>query len=382
MTTSRRQSAAPRGAAPGNVSRRDAFTLVEVLVALGILAILLVIIVVPLRLGFDTFHIGNARANTQSALQSTLTSMEIDLRQAVYIFPNGVVGGVTDKEPYNGLPPYFRSLSLDPATLQGACSGAGNVQNFANPARIDMVLVRRDASGDVLTPLKPSYDIVSYYARRLNPAAPYDPLDNPIVMFRAEYPAFGIYQDNTASPPVNEVRAFPAPESGAPTGAVNAEIDFKRFGATTVSAQCTANSAQTNRNALWLTHNVYGEAQGLEQLTQIPAPNAVPTNFGTTDTSLYSHTLVTPRGLALEASRAYRALDASFNATAAPNEAPFVPDTSFVETDADGDGKIDRVTISLGLASFDVGAQGNLQNGQPKGTRLRATRTVDLPNIQ
>lgn len=361
--------------------RRNAFTLVEVLVALAILVILLVIIAVPLRLGFDTFHVGSARANTQSALQSTLTNMETDLRQAVYVFPNGIVRNVTNKAPYRnantdppeGLPPYFRSLSLTPP-LQYACSGTGNVQNWSNPARIDMVLVRRDTQGNVLTPLKPSYDIVTYYARRQNFAAAYDPIDNPIVLYRAEYPAYGIYQNTTTTPAVSEARPFPAPETGAPANALNAEVDFKRFQAATPSSQCTTDATQTNRNALWLTHNVYGEAN-LEPLTNV---QTLPANFGTTDPSLYSHALAIPRGLALEASRAYRGLE-TFNAA---TEAPFVPDTSFTELDTNSDGKIDRVTISLGLASFDVGAQGNLQNNQPTGTRLRATRTIDLPNIQ
>ena len=359
--------------------RRDAFTLVEVLVALGIMAILLIIIVIPIRLGLDIFNIGKSRSDTQSALQSTLASLENDLRQAVYVFPNAPTPGVTGNAPYNGLAPYYRSLNL--TTLQGACAGAANVQNWANRARIDMVQVRREGNGDVITPTKPSYTIVSYYARRQDFDQPYDPLDNPIVMYRAEYPAYGIYEDNTASPPVGpEVRRFPASETGAPAGAVNAKIDFRRFDAANPTpalpdtTECTTDATVANRNALWLTHNVYGEAN-LQPLTDVP----MPTNFAAnTDDALYSHTLATPRGLALEASRAYRGLDTFVVA----DEAPFVPDTSFVEADTNGDGKIDQVTISLALASFDVGAQGNLQNNQPKGTRLRATRTVALPNIQ
>lgn len=367
-----------------NTRRRDAFTLVEVLVALGILAILLVIIVVPLRLGFDTFHIGKARADTQSALQSTMTSIETDLRKAVYVFPNGKLKDVTDKEPYldtggaNPVPlaPYFRSLI--PTPLQGACDGSGNVQNWSNPARIDMVQVRYDASGDVLTPRKPSYTIVSYSARRQDVNQEYDPLDNPIVLYRDEYPAYGIYDDGTNP---QEVRRFPATGADAEpvAGAVNAQIDFDRFspgGAESLTA-CMATPDVVNRNARWLTHNVYGEAN-LEPLTKVTTP----ATFSATSSALYSHTLATPRGLALEASRAFRVTDpAPVPAVDYTTEAPYVPDTSFTCADTNNDGKIDRVTVSLGLASFDVGAQGDLKNNQPTGTRLRATRSIDLPNI-
>ena len=354
--------------------RRNAFTLVEVLVALGILAILLVIIVVPLRLGFDTFHVGKARADTQSALQSTVTSMENDLRQAIYVFPNGKVPGVTDKAPYNAQLPYFRSTDpTDTGTpTTGAC--ATTEVPFENRSRIDMIQVRRNDQGDVETPLAPAYTVVTYYARRLDMTKDYDPIDNPLVMFRAEYPAYGL------------VGTDPQPlKVASPTNALNAQIDFDR----NKTAACTASAPIANRNAQWLSHNVYGEAN-LEPLTHLGNPidpdaaEFDPATGFTTDDSLYSHTLATPRGLALEASRAYRSLPSPTPVLDTTNEAPLVPDTSFTETDTNGDGKIDRVTISLGLASFDVGAQGqfNTTTNQPRGTRLPATRTIDLPNIQ
>lgn len=374
-----------------NLRRHNAFTLVEVLVALGIMAILLVIIVVPLRLGFDTFHIGKARADTQSALQTTMTGFETDLRDAIYVFPNGIVPGVSDKQPYaivvdnspnpptiTPLQPYFRSLTVTP--VQQVCSGDTNVQNWSNPARIDMVQVRRDDEGNVITPTKPSYTIVTYYARRQDMTQDYDPIDNPVVMFRAEYPAYGIYQPpptTTATSP--EVRAFPATETTAPANSLNADITFNRNRA---ALNCTGNAAVLNRNALWLSHDAYGEADKLELLTRPTiAGSAYDNDENEVVEALYSHTLATPRGLALEASRAYRLFDPN-PAIDYTTEAPLVPDTSFTPKDTNGDGKIDSVTISLGLASFDVGAQGNLKNNQPTGTRLRATRTIDLPNIQ
>ena len=385
---------------------RHAFTLVEVLVALGILAILLVIIVLPLRLGFDSFNQGNARSLTQSALQATMTDMEKDLRQAVYVFPNARVPGITNQAPYTDAPlappsggstahdarlPYY--LSTDPAATGEpdgiACESTS--KNWSNPARIDMIQVRRDASGDVITPLAPSYNIVTYYARRQQLDKPYDPIDNPVVMYRAEYPAFGLVtpQGTTAQ------NATPRPlQVASPAGAFNAPIDFKRIakGTAPAASECDpTNAPATNRSSLWLSHNVYGEADllPLTNLGNGTDPDAAtfdPANGYDTQGSTFSHQLAIPRGLALEASNAYRIDRGTFApvAPAAANQpdAPLVPDTAFTTTDTNGDGKIDQVTISLRLASFDVGAQGELKNNQPIGAVLPGQRTVNLPNIK
>ncbi len=359
-------------------SARRAFTVLEVMVALGILAILLVIIVLPLRLAFDTLNVGNARALTQSSLDSTVTQIANDLRQAVYVFPNARVPGITNKAPYNDVPPYY--LSTD--ATDTAEPGKGTVTNpsgvtcnttakhWSNPSRLDMIQVRRDASGNIISPLAPSYNIVTYYARRQELTKPYDPVDNPIVMYRAEYPAFGLVGTGRTPMPL---------EVQTPAGALNARIDFPRVDA--ASTICAgANAPVVNRTGYWLSHNVYGEAN----LLPLTNPASL-SNFADLS-STYSHTLAIPRGLALQATNGYRVSNGKFSpvAPAADNEpeAPLVPDTAFTPTDTNGDGKIDRVTISLRLASFQVGAQGELKNNQPVGTVLPATRSVDLPNIQ
>lgn len=369
-----------RNFSPRRIRRsRHAFTLIEVLVALGILAILLVIIVLPLRLAFDTFNKGNAQTLTQSAVQATLTDMENDIRQAVYVFPNARVAGVTTRAPYNDQSPYFRSINSadvgDPTALapavSKACASVGatpTTQHWSNPARLDMIQVRRDKEGNVLTPLAPSYTVVSYYARRQQMDKPYDPVDNSIVMYRAEYPAFALKSADEPAPlTVTDV-----------ANAFNAQIDLKRD----LNATDCANADQVNRSALWLTNNVFGEAN-LLPLTK-PKVDTATYPAAINDDSLYSHKLAIPRGLALEASRAFRATTPLPTDFAPATEAPLVPDTSFTTTDVNGDGKIDRVTISLGLASFEVGAQGQLDpvTFQPKGTVLRNTRTVDLPNVK
>ncbi len=363
---------------------RHAFTLVEVLVALGILAILLVIIVLPLRLGFDSFNKGNAQTLTQSALQATMTDMEKDFRQAVYVIPNARVQNVTSEEPYkttnnlSGLPYYLSTDATDtgepgkgtPGNPNGiACSA--NSKSWSNPSTVSMIQVRRDATGNVLTPLAPSYNIVTYYPRRQQLGKPYDPVDNPIVMYRAEYPAFGILTASGSPDPL---------KVQSPAGAFNAKADFRRI--TSADAVCTSDAAIANRSSLWLSHNFYGEADllPLTEVGKTGVPNTFqPTTNYTIASASYSHTLAIPRGLALEASNGYRALGPAADAGGA-----LVPDTSFTTTDTNKDGKIDRVTISLGLASFEVGAQGQLDpvTQQPKGTVLRGTRTIDLPNIQ
>ena len=387
------------------------------MVALGILAILLVIIVLPLRLGFDSFNSGNARSITQSSLDSTMSQFETDLRQAVYVFPNTRVPGITDQFPYTDDPagtnnsphdarlPYYLSTNPDDTKEPGMGTpgnpkgiACGNSKSWANPSRIDMIQVRRDGAGNVISPLTPSYNIVTYYARRQQLDKPYDPVDNPVVMYRAEYPAFGLVK--VANVPNGTVTVTPAALAvSSPVGAFNARIDVLRIkrvtnpmGASlpTVAAECVVGDSATNRNSLWLSHNVYGEAD-LLPLTEVGKTNSPPefTPAAGYDVlgSTYSHTLAIPRGLALEVSNGYRIAKNKFAPVAPANDsepdAPLVPDTSFTTTDSNNDGKIDRVTISLGLASFQVGAQGELKdNQQPVGTRLRATRTVDLPNIR
>ncbi len=368
-----------------------AFTIIEMMVALGILAILLVIIVLPLRLGFDSFNAGNARSLTQSSLDSTMTQFEMDFRNAVYIIPNAPVAGVTNKEPYttannpSGFPYY---LSTDNTDIKEPGKGAAGVPNgiacstssehWANTSTISMIQVRRDDSGNVLTPLAPSYNIVTYYARRAQLDKDYDPIDNPVVMYRAEYPAFAPKGTDPDSPPAPLFVQ-------SPTGAYNAKVDFKRI--TSGDSACTTDAALVNRSALWLSHNYLGEAD-LLPLTRIgkagtPVEFTPATGYSLKD-STYSHTLAIPRGLALAVSNGFRAVPNYVPVAPETRDAKasLVPDTTFICADSNGDGKIDRITISLALASFSVGAQGELKNNQPVGTVLRATRTVNLPNIQ
>lgn len=320
--------------------RKSAFSLIEIMIALTIMSVLLSVILIPLRLGFDSLHVGQARSNNQTAVQSTLADMESDLRKAAYVFPNSELPGVTDQAPYTqtpgtSFPPYTRSTKqgdITEPTSQGCNLGASTAERWSNPSRIDFIPAKRDASGNVELPVTPGDTIVTYYSHRLKPTEAYDPIDNPLVLYRAEFKYTGL-----------------TPTSN------NIDITATRF----ATSGCTAGNFQ------WLAHNVYGEA-------------------GINRPSDAQETLVTPRGLSLTASRAFRIGNGFTNAATVPvtTEAPLKPDTSFTCLDTDGDGKIDRVDISMAISNYDTSSNGSLRNGQPSGQTLRAERTVVLPNIQ
>jgi len=361
------------------ISRANAFTLVEMLVAIAVLSILLAVVFVPLRLAINSLHIGQAQTTTQNAAQATLDNMERDFRRAVYVFPNTALANVTDRTPYtsnnNGLP-YVRSQdpndiftsATNPAQnvpQKGFCElGASNGSiSWGNTARVDMILAKKiqpypsplpsptptpnPSAGQTAFPLQPGYTIVTYYARRQNVTLPYDPVDNPLVLYRAEFPYRGTL----------------------PTGSTTPNVASTRYDA----CSSTGNS---NAATIWMAHNVYGEAN-LEPLC-VDATDSANTIGG-------SHTAAIPRGVGLVASQAYR-LNSNLNPTPTPPtaaDAPLVPDTSFQLSDTNGDGKINQVTVSLALETFDTnqGASVN-SNGQPKGQIVRARRVFDLPNVR
>lgn len=288
-------------------STRSAFTLVEILVALGVMMLLLVIVLVPVNMGLDLFHIGKARSEVTQANQLVLNQLASELRQAVYVFPNEEMPGITNKagSPYlgNGSEPYYDT---------------GTTAAVSNIARIDFLLPVTAANGSITTPLKSTNYIVTYYARRLNPVNPYDPFANPIILWRAQYP---YRNDNPTS-----------------TNTANL-VDF--------STQYAASPP-----APWL-RQVDGEPN-LETQSNIDNAAVVAA----------SHIALMPSNMALVAA----------NATATTPW--YQPDSSFTCDDANGDGKIDRVSMSLLMAKYDsIGADSRNQ-------QIRLTRTVDLPNIK
>ena len=349
-----------------NFQRRSGFTLIEMTVAVAILLTILTIVLVPLRLGLDSFALGRARTETQGAIGATIADIERDLRRAVKVFPNSELAGVIERGPYfrSNVPPATALDSASPADPSyefdeaAACNSAGSAkkpdsERISNPSRIDMILAARDGSGNLESPVKAGDTLVSYYSRRLDMDKAYDPIDNPVVLFRAEMP----FRYNNANVTVD--------------GNANLRLDNSRFPAD--DAACSAN---LNRETLWMAHNYYGEAN-LENIARPPASSTVlPVGVDTG-----SHSLAIPRGLGLVVTNAGCSEDpCQPGLTGQPLS--LIPESTFSTFDTNSDGKIDRVNISLSLTTFDAVSNNRLRNNQPVGQQLRASRSVDLPNIR
>jgi len=355
-------SRARRGYLRYNHQRRAhaGFTLIEIMVALAIFMLMMTIILVPINLSIDLLHIGRARSEVQQASQMTVNQIERELRQAVYVFPNSHVPGVTDRYPYKSgatsEAPYYDMdgiTVIDKAFIndsnQGVCSTG--INRRSNRARIDFLIPRR-VNGVLQTPLQPDYYLITYYARRLKVDQVYDPFNNPIVLFRAQVPFRQV--DNISN--------YMAPDIAS---ALNLNVSPTRYPLTNAPTLCNATNARnTNRGAMWLLHSERSE------------PNLEPlTTTGPADAEIGSHTLVTPRGMGLIAPHALN------DRSPSPTPPDYTPTSSFVCEDSNGDGKIDRVQISLELGQYDTGG-GDVRNGQPADQRVRFPKVVDLPNVR
>lgn len=311
--------------------RRAGFTLIEVMVALGLMLMLLAIIFVPLNQAFNFFRIGQARTALQQAARLTASNIEEDLRHAIHIYPNAVTPGITDAEPYrnsnNNNAPYIRNAG---------CSDTGNGQRVGNTSRIDILLPELAANGEPVNPVTPGYVIVTYYARRLDNSKPYDAVDNPIVMFRAQMP-------------YREIVDTPFYASGN-SGPLNVDTTNDRY----KSGECT------DRGSRWLMQSAEDEPN-LELMSSRDTPNSVEA----------SHTLVTPRGMGLPAPRA----------TASGSNRSYQPNSSFLCEDANSDGKIDRVTINMALEQYESSNSGTAPKSGSGGHRIVVPLVVDLPNV-
>lgn len=335
--------------------RRSAFTLVEMLVAIGILGILLVIILVPVRLAVDSLSIGKSRANLQQSAQAAMQQIETDIRRAIHVFPNAPTRGITDRAPYSFdgtlQPPYIRSI-IQPASgadqtqsTNGVCSPATAVERWSNPTRLDLLLPKRNDDGSLKIPVAPSDTIITYYARRQKQstnAPTYDILDNPVMLFRAQFP----FRNGDGS-------RFPT----ATTTERNADVTNNRY-----SDSCSA-VAFRNKETRWLSHNFFGEAN-LE-------PLAVDAEIGAF-LVLGTHNAVIPSGTGLVTPQA-----SNFPTV----KESLVPSTTFACQDTNNDGKIDRVTVNLAVEEYDSG-NADVRSGKPNSQVFRLKRIIDLPNVR
>jgi hypothetical protein len=338
--------------------------------------LLLGVILVPLRLGFETYHIGKARSEVQQEAQLTMQQIALDLRRAKFVFPNSLVPNVSNNQDttspcssaryrdiggWNYLPyskantaPASQTAS-DPA-ISGANFGGSNA--WSNPARIDMLLTRRNDTNGLSSDVGEDY-VVTYYSRRLRLDRAYDIVDNPVVLYRAQYP----YRYYSTGPP-RGFQPFVPPSSAAP----NAELDWTQY-----PDLGTSPGAGTERKFQWIKHNFYGEAN-LEPLCQdAPPPPPAPPVAGAVPVA-GAHTLATPLGMSLVAPR-----DANISSTTPAEQAEaLVPELSFVQ-EATAGSRINRVTVNMTLALYDQAGAGSV-NGQGKAQRVHVSQTFDLPS--
>ena len=333
---------------------RAAFTLIEVMVALAIFSVLLVIIFIPLTQGVRFTQIGTTRADMQQVAQTTMNRITREIRTAAVVFPNERMAGVTTNNGYgNNVAntatekigyPYYQGTANVCTTVGRA--GAAALPPVENTSRLDFIPAARGANGG-----KADY-ITTLYAARSNPdpAVNYDDFDNPLVLYRA---------------------TLPYTQSGTNYGIL---VNNSRYPNNPDNA-CSTNAAAINLGTQWLKQTIEGEVGpttgpngarvGLQGLVEY-APDYNNANAAS------SITRVTPLGSALYAPRANAAPVAP--ATTVPDR--LIPETTFICEDTNGNGIIDRVTVTLVLSKFD-------NNGsQNRAQTVRLTQAVDLPNTE
>lgn len=368
---------------------RRAFSLIEMLVALAVFLVLLTAVFVPIKLAGDLSGVGTARSNTQQAAVDGIRMMRSDISKAIVILPNDRMAGVTDKYPYfeppivNGATttlqgnsgfPYLRDPSgyQMPTTATGSGQSSLNACNAGavpspNTARLDLILPANGSNSNSIDPnIRSNNVLVSYYSRRRDMTKAFDPIENPVVLYRAQIP-FQTY--NAAGQTVPFIARDRATS-------YNANLSNNRFTPRNTTTGCTPDSA---RGLQWLTMNQYGEFD-LTSLCLPPAgsPAAVPNSsvpvFG-------SHQLVLPRDTVLITPNA-----SLFAAGTPPTMGTsLVPDTTFVCADSNKDGKIDTVTIQLSVGQYDENSANRRTAPTPSGPTpsgaTPAPRSILVPQV-
>ncbi len=346
-----------RTARNGRARRASGFTLIEVIVALALFAVLMVVVFVPLTQATRFMSVGRTRSELQQAANATMSQLQRDLSRAIYIYPNDNLPGITDKLPYSAtlgtsLPPYYRG------TVRNATTG--------NTSRIDMLLPEIDSLGNVKYPLTPAKYIVTYYARRFTIGSsaigsPSNPIasayDNPVVLIRAQYPYTDRYSRPLTAPPLTTPPSAPINvSSGRFSGADN---DWITQGKT----------------------NLYSDEFDLTPFCQdqaiVPTPAPTPPVPALTELIPASHSVVTPRNVALVTPT-----------VVVPAANSLSPNTTFTCADTNGDGKINQVTVSLTLTNFNRQVSGDGGNDSTKPVegnlnfqKFTLMQTIDCPNV-
>lgn len=299
------------------------------MVAVGIMMVLLVIILVPVNMALNVFHIGKARNEANLAARQVMADVVSDLRRAIYVFPNENMPGITTKAPYTSITPLVADDN-DPYYQNGTGPAP-------NTSRIDMILPQLDSNGSVGIPVKASNYIVTYYARRFNldDTIAYDANTNPLALYRAQY----AYR----------------------TDAGTAFSSYDKTNTDNTSGRYPV--AIADNGQVWLWQNEHGE------------PNLATPGFGicnySASTTASSHTRVTPRDMGMTIT----------NENLSAATPIYQPDSTFTCDDTNDDGKIDRVTINLSVTKYDdIGAAS--RNGSANGQTVRLTDSVNLTNVK
>ncbi|MFN4179492.1 MAG: type II secretion system protein J [Armatimonadota bacterium] len=137
------------------LARSFAFTLTELLVAIGILSIMFTLLFIPMTQAFDNARRGRIMAELQNAADYALEIMVRELVQAIEVMPQERVDS-----------------NLRPLDLLDDASGDDDTLS-----RIDFVV--RSVKEDTLSPgdWKQAYTVITYYIRRSDLSRPFRYLD-------------------------------------------------------------------------------------------------------------------------------------------------------------------------------------------------------------
>ncbi len=124
-------SAARRAA---SYSQRGGFTLIEVLVVLGILVVLFALLFVPMMQGVGIATSGRVQAEMQQSLRMAMEQVNRDLTEAMYVYPPELIRVAAASSAYTGEHAYL-----------------------VNYSTMSLVLPAKDAAGQVKQPLQPEF---------------------------------------------------------------------------------------------------------------------------------------------------------------------------------------------------------------------------------
>ena len=309
-------------------------------------------------------NLGKGQADVQGATQEVIDQMRSDLTHAIYVFPNAQVPPVTTTIPYyssetaSSYGPYLQMNLVDTVTSaspqSGATSGICGASNggVSNLSRLDMILAKTDGNS-LLTPVQPSYYIVSYYSRRRDVTKPYQPIDNPIVLYRAQIPYY-------SPDPANPGYLTTTGTVDSTDNNVNADTSNNRYG-----------SYCNNQGSWWLAQSEWGEPN-LEPLTMVHGNGIEASAF----TIYGSHASMLPTDMGMMTDADYRGWDAN---TSPPGFVTHYipPKSTFVCVDSNGDGVIDQVRLSVLLQNTT-----QMSSTSVNGTQINLPQVVDLPNVR